>query len=71
MSQISPFVPSQNSWHATLQAVCSPTVAGSKAFVMGRALKAKATMYGKCIFEDVFVLLEYGREEMGGNSKRN
>ena len=51
------FVPSQYAVHAFLQGVGGSALAGSRAFAMGRMLKAKVMMYGSCILEDVVVLL--------------
>ena len=54
---MSPSVPSQYAVHAFLQGVCGSTLAGSRAFAMGRALRAKAMMDGKSMLEDMVVLL--------------
>ena len=57
VSQMSEIVPSQYAVHAFLQGVWGSTLAGSRAFAMGRVLMAKAMTYGKSILEDMVVLL--------------
>ena len=69
VSQMLGFVPSQNAVHALLQGVWGSAVAGRKAFAMGRALKAKAMMCGRCILEDMVVPLRGDGFKDGGNCR--